>query len=158
LIVDVTTKTPLQLQSDEDINIIYRIYEKYTSVSGLKTNYRKSSALYINTSVEVRSSIENSGIPLENETDCLGIILGKTIEECMTKTMSKIEPRAIQRQILATAHPVNMLHKSILLNIAVQPIFNHVFMALPFYDDATKNFLMKYKNSCGHRKKKILPL
>jgi len=65
--------------------------------------------------------------------------IAKTIEETVTQTMQKIEPKAIKRRIMATAHPANMLHKSILLNIAVQPIFNHAFMALPIFDDTVKN-------------------
>jgi len=132
-------KTPLQLQSNNDIHIIHDIYENYTSVSGLKINYNKSSALCMNTDENILRSISDAGISIVESTDCLGIILAKTIEETVTQTIQKIEPKAIKRRIMATAHPANMLHKSILLNIAVQPIFNHAFMALPIFDDTVKN-------------------
>jgi len=42
------SKIPLQLTDGTDLRKVYYLYEKYTKVSGLKINYRKSSALCIN--------------------------------------------------------------------------------------------------------------
>jgi len=95
--------------------------------------------LCLNTDENILRSISDAGILIVESTDCLGIVLAETIEETVTQTMQKIEPKAIKRRIMATAHPTNMLHKSILLKIAVQPILNHAFMALIIYDDTVKN-------------------
>jgi len=129
-------KTPLQLTRPSDIQIIHSIYSDYTQTSGLKINFKKSSALCLNTSEEILQGIADTGIPIVNQTDCLGVILSTSMEETINKTMQKIEPKAITKRILATSHPSNMLHKSILLNIAVQPIYNHVFMALPVLNES----------------------
>jgi hypothetical protein len=38
---------------------------------------------------------------------------------------------SIERRILATTPPTDMLHRALLVNLAFTPIYNHVFMALP---------------------------
>jgi hypothetical protein len=42
--------------------------------------------------------------------------------------MAAIDPKAIERRILATT---DMLHHALLVNLAFTPIYIHVFMALP---------------------------
>jgi len=132
------SKIPLQLTDGTDLENIHSLYDKYTKVSGLKINYRKSSALCINTSAEVMGSIAESGIPLVAESDCLGVILGKTVDESVNSTLNKINPKMIKKRIMATTPPTSMLHKTILINVAIQPIYNHVFMAMPIQADRIK--------------------
>jgi hypothetical protein len=61
----------------------------------------------------------------------LGIHLAPTIEATIEATMAAIDPKAIERRILATTPPTDMLHRALLVNLAFTPIYNHVFMALP---------------------------
>jgi len=125
------SKIPLVLQNPANLQEIHELYEKYTKVSGLKINYKKSSALCINTSAEVEEYIAECGIPVVAESDCLGIILGKTVENSIERTLDKIDPKLVKKRIQATTPPTSMLHRAILINVAIQPIYNHVFMAMP---------------------------
>jgi hypothetical protein len=45
--------------------------------------------------------------------------------------MVAIDPKAVERRILATTPPTDILHRALLVNLAFIPIYNHVFMALP---------------------------
>jgi hypothetical protein len=45
--------------------------------------------------------------------------------------MAAIDPKTIERRILATTPPTDILHRALLVNLAFTPIYNHVFMALP---------------------------
>jgi len=81
------SKIPLILQDRESLQEIHDLYEKYTKVSGLKINYKKSSALCINTEAEVEGCIAECGIPVVAESDCLGIILGKTMDDSYRKNV-----------------------------------------------------------------------
>ena len=67
----------------------------------------------------------------------LGIQLGKTIQETINATLGKINPKAIRRGILATTPPTDLLHRACLITQAVQPIYNHVFMAIPILSAQT---------------------
>jgi hypothetical protein len=49
--------------------------------------------------------------------------------------MAAIDPKAVERRILATTPPTDVLHRALLVNIAFTPIYNHVFMALPLTDN-----------------------
>jgi len=129
------SKIPLILQDRASLQEIHDLYEKYTKVSGLKINYKKSSALCINTAAEVEGHIAECGIPVVAESDCLGIILGKTMDESIERTLDKIDPKLVKKRVLATTPPTSMLHRAILLNVAVQPIYNHVFMAMPVHKE-----------------------
>ena len=65
----------------------------------------------------------------------LGIELGKTMNATIEATLNKIQPKAIRRRILATTPPTDLLDRSRLINQALTPIYNHVFMALPVLDE-----------------------
>ncbi len=60
----------------------------------------------------------------------LGILLAKSIDSTLTATMAHIEPKAIKRQLLTTTPPTDILHRATLINVALLPVYNHVFMAL----------------------------
>ncbi len=49
----------------------------------------------------------------------------------MQGTLQKIDIKAIKRRILATSPPTDTLHRATLINSALVPLYNHVFMALP---------------------------
>jgi hypothetical protein len=138
--------TPLSLQRAEQIHSILEVYEQYTGVSGLNVNVGKTTALCINTSGDVREGLEQAGLALTNTAKHLGIHLAPTIEATVEATMAAIDPKAIERRILATTPPTDMLHRALLVNIAFTPIYNHVFMALPItsnYTDELQKAILK---------------
>jgi hypothetical protein len=70
---------------------------------------------------------------IETLANCkhLGLYLGKDIENTMECTMRNTEPKRIKRRILGTTPPTDLLHRALLINTALIPIYNHIFMALP---------------------------
>ncbi len=64
---------------------------------------------------------------------------GKTIERTIENTMRNTEAKRIKRRILATTPPANLLHRALLINSALIPIYNHIFMALPTQEDHIKD-------------------
>jgi hypothetical protein len=74
--------------------------------------------------------------------------------------MAAIDPKAIERQILATTPPTDMLHRALLVNLAFTPIYNHVFMALPVTSNHTDELqkavlkLLWTRQLDGHAKQK----
>ena len=75
--------------------------------------------------------IQEIGIQTPNTIRYLGVELGKNMLESITATIAHINPKAIRRRILATTPPMDLLHRATLINKALIPIYNHVFMALP---------------------------
>jgi hypothetical protein len=65
----------------------------------------------------------------------LGIELAKTIEDTVRTTMQKIDVKAVKRRILATTPLTDILHRATLINSAMVPLYNHVFMVLPVADE-----------------------
>jgi hypothetical protein len=118
--------TPLAVQNADQIQSILQLYDEYTGVSGLNINVHKTTALCINTSREVREGLERTGLSLTNTAKHLGIYLAPTIEATVEATMAAIDPKAIERRILATTPPTDLLHRALLVNIAFTPIYNHV--------------------------------
>jgi hypothetical protein len=66
----------------------------------------------------------------------LGLHLGKSIEDTMKVTMRNAEPKRIKRRILGTTPPTDTLHRALLINTALIPIYNH--MALPVQKETMK--------------------
>jgi exonuclease III len=122
---------PLSMRSANDIQPIIDLYNQYTTVSGLNINIRKTTALCINTPPQIIQGLNQMGIETPEVCKHLGILLGKTIEETIEATMRNTEPKRIKRRILATAPPTDLLHRALLINTALIPIYNHIFMALP---------------------------
>jgi hypothetical protein len=123
--------TPLAIQQVDQIHSILQLYGQYTGVSGLNINVSKTTALCINTSRDIQEGLEQAGLALTNSAKHLGIHLAPTIEATVEATMAAIDPKAVERRILATTPPTDMLHRAMLVNMAFTPIYNHVFMALP---------------------------
>jgi hypothetical protein len=53
-------------------------------------------------------------------------------------TMRNTEPKRIKRRILGTTPLTDILHRALLINTALIPIYNHIFMALPVQKEMTK--------------------
>jgi hypothetical protein len=74
--------------------------------------------------------------------------------------MEAIDPKAIKRRMLAITPPTDMLHRAVLVNVALIPIYNHVFMALPvdkaYIHDLQKEILkfLWTRQLDGHTKQK----
>jgi hypothetical protein len=124
---------PLSLPSPEDIRPLLQLYQEYQEVSGLNVNIQKTQALCINTRPEVVEGLQGLGIETPESIKHLGLHLGEDMERTVTETMSKIDPKALKRRILATTPPTDLLHRALLIKTAFIPMYNHVFMALPTY-------------------------
>jgi hypothetical protein len=79
----------------------------------------------------------------------LGIELAKTIEDMVRETMQKIDMKAVKRRILATTPPTDILHRATLINAAMVPMYNHVFMALPVPEEDLNTLHKEIFPSCG---------
>ena len=129
---------PLAVNEANELQPIIDTYNQYTQVSGLNINIRKTTALCINTSRETMDDFNLMGIETPLICKHLGIHLGGTIEETMTATMENTEAKRIKRRILGTTPPTDLLHRSLLINTALVPIYNHIFMAIPFQSEDIK--------------------
>ncbi|RPH76440.1 MAG: reverse transcriptase family protein, partial [Planctomycetaceae bacterium] len=128
--------SPLKLERVDQINPLIEAYARYTGVSGLNINVRKSTALCINSTPELLADLQQKGFSTPETVRHLGIDLRNTIDETLTTTLQNIDIKAIKRRILATAPPTDTLHRSTLINSALVPLYNHVLMALPATEDA----------------------
>ncbi len=59
------------------------------------------------------------------------VLFQKMIESNTKETLDKIEPKLIKHRMMATTLPTDVLHRATLINNALIPVYNHVFMALP---------------------------
>jgi hypothetical protein len=123
--------SPTKIERIEQLDPLLAIYDRYTGVSGLNINLRKSSALCINTPEALVLDFQLRGFTTPDHMRHLGIELGKTIEDTVHGTLQKIDVKAIKRRIQATTPPTDTLHRATLINSALIPLYNHVFMALP---------------------------
>jgi hypothetical protein len=122
---------PVKITNIQDIINIQNTYNEYREVSGLNVNMKKSTALCINTAQELIRELNQLGIQTPEQMRYLGVQLAKTMQLTVQKTMEHIEPKTIKRRILATTPPTDLLHRCTLINRALVPIYNHVFMTLP---------------------------
>ena len=139
--------TPLALDNANQIQPVLRLYEQYTGVSGLNINVRKTTVLCINTGIEVQEGLTQAGLAITTAAKHLGIYLAPTIEDTVAATMASINPKGVKRRILATTPPTDILHRATLINVALLPIYNHVFMALPVdrsYTDELQKEIQKF--------------
>ncbi len=130
---------PLSIRSANDIQPIKDLYNQCTMVSGLNINIRKTTALCINTPPEIVQGLNQIGIETPEVCKHLGIFLGKTIERTIEDTVRNTDAKRIKRRILATTPPTDLLHRALLINPALIPIYNHIFMALPTHEDHIKD-------------------
>ena len=137
---------PLAITNTQALQSIMHTYDTYKQVSGLGVNIQKTTALCINTPEDVLQDIRQLGITTPEHIKHLGIHLGKTLESTITETMLQIAPKAITRRIMATTPPTDLLHRATLINVALLPIYNHVFMALPVSSEHTKNLFTEVLN------------
>ena len=129
---------PLAIERAEDLQPIMNLYNQYSTVSGLNINIRKTTALCINTPPRVTQGLNEMGIETPENCKHLGLYLGKNIESTMECTMRNTEPKRIKRRILGTTPPTDLLHRALLINTALIPIYNHIFMALPVHQETMK--------------------
>ena len=102
--------------------------------------------------------MKEEGIQTSNNVRYLGIQLAKTIEDTAEITMSSIDPKMIKRRIMATTPPTDMVHRAMLVNVALLPIYNHVFMSIPTPANTIVNLEKEMDQATGrnHSKKRRL--
>jgi hypothetical protein len=113
--------SPLSLTHAEQINSILDLHNRYTGVSGLNINVRKSTILFV---PELTLSLQRQGFSTPATIRHLGIELGPTIQTMLGETISTIDLKAAKRRILATAPPTDVLQShtnQLSPNTAIQP-------------------------------------
>jgi hypothetical protein len=123
--------SPLSLTHADQITPILDLYKRYTGVSGLNINVQKSTILCVNCTLDLVQDLQTRGFSTPPTIRHLGVELGSTVQNTITETVSKIDLKSTRRRILATAPPTDILHRATLINSALTPLYNHVFMALP---------------------------
>jgi hypothetical protein len=129
---------PLAIERAEDLQPIINLYNQYSTVIGLNINIRKTTALCINTPPRVTQGLNEMGIETRGNCKHLGLYLEKNIESTMECTMRNTEPKRLKRRILGTTPPTDLLHRALLINTALIPSYNHIFMALPVHQETMK--------------------
>ncbi len=127
--------SPLSLTHAYQITPILDLYNRYTGVSGLNINVRKSTILGVNCTPELLQDLQTQGFSTPPTIRHLGIELGTSIQNTIKETINRIDLKATKRRILATAPPTDILHRATLINSALTPLYNHVLMALPVTED-----------------------
>ncbi len=89
-------QSPTKLQRIEQLDPVLAIYDRYTGVSGLNINLRKSSVLCINSSPALVQDFQRKGFATPDSVIHLGIELCTTIEDTMRETLPKIDLKAIK--------------------------------------------------------------
>ncbi len=110
---------------------IFAFYDRYTGVSGLNINVQKSTILCVNCSLELTQELQHKGFISPSTIQHLGPEIASGVSAMLRETLHKINMKAVKRCILATAPPSDILHRAILINSAMTPLYNHVLIALP---------------------------
>ncbi len=125
----------LMLQSLQDFRQLQNIYSDYATVSGLHINLRKTNVLCINTPDHLLNALHEIGVNTPTTIKYLGIQLSTTLKDTINNTIHAVQSKSVRRRILATSTPTDMLHRSILLNRTLIPLYTHIFMSLPAFPD-----------------------
>ncbi|PVE26724.1 hypothetical protein DC007_14810, partial [Enterococcus faecalis] len=97
------------------IGIVTSLYLQYEGVSGLNININKSQVVCINTPPEIQQGFTEVGIEIVTNMPYLGVHIATTLDSTIENTFAAIQPKAIQRKILATSVPTDILHKATLI-------------------------------------------
>jgi hypothetical protein len=121
----------LSARAADDVRDILNIYNKYTGVSGLHINPSKTELLTINTEQDLTQEIqERTGISTVGTLTLLGIKLTDTLQGSIAATYDHIDTKAITRQIRISTKKAHMLHRRLLIQASLAPMYTHAFMAL----------------------------
>ncbi len=129
----------IRVRAAQDVEDIMNIYNKYTAVSGLRINPAKTELLAINTAKELIQEIQaQTGISTVDTLTLLGIKLANTLQGCINATYEHIDTKAIVRQIRISTKKAHMLHKRLLIQASLSPMYAHAFMALGSTEEVNK--------------------
>ncbi len=131
----------LSARAADDVRDILNIYNKYTGVSGLHINPSKTELLTINTEQDLTQEIqERTGISTVGTLTLLGIKLTDTLQGSIAATYDHIDTKAITRQIRISTKKAHMLHRRLLIQASLAPMYTHAFMALGSTAEVNKKF------------------
>jgi hypothetical protein len=130
--------TAYTLRNGNDFMLIQNLYQQYTCVSGLNVNIAKSTALCINTPQRIVQELQGLGFQTPESSTYLGTCLSGNIADTVRLSFEKIDTKSVDRRVLSTCRPTDLLHKSKLINAAMTPLYNHIFMSLPIEEQYTK--------------------
>jgi hypothetical protein len=120
----------LSVREPQDIANILGIYTQYTAVSGLRINTVKTELLTINTAQQLVQDITAlTGITAVNQLTLLGVRYTNTYQGSIDATFTQIDTKAMARRMRITTRATHMLHRRLVIQATLEPIYSHAFMA-----------------------------
>ena len=133
-------------RTPRDVQGILDIYNRYTQVSGLIINPNKTELLTVNTPQQMTQAITDlTGISEVDTLTLLGIKITNTVQGSREATFNHIDLKATARQMRISSKKVHMLHKRLLVQTALSPMYNHAFMALGSTPEGNKKIVDSIK-------------
>jgi hypothetical protein len=120
----------LSVQGPQDIANILHIYNRYTAVSGLRINNVKTELLTVNTAQQLIQDITAlTGITTVDQLTLLGVRYTNTYQSSINATYTQIDTKALARRMRITTRATHMLHRRLVIQSTLAPIYSHAFMA-----------------------------
>ncbi len=114
----------------QDIADILHIYNRYTAVSGLCINATKTELLTVNTAPDLVHGITTlTGISTVQQLTLLGVRYTNTYQGSIQATYAHIDTKAIARSMRIATRAVHMLHRRLVIQSTLAPMYSHAFMA-----------------------------
>ncbi len=124
----------------QDIAEILQIYNRYTIVSGLYINAAKTELLTINTAPELVQGITTlTGISAVDQLTLLGVRYTNTYQGSIQATYAHIDTKAIARRMRIVTKAVHMLHRRLVIQSTLAPMYSHAFMAFGSTSEVNKS-------------------
>ena len=112
---------------------IFRVYSDFEKVSGLKIALNKTVIMGINTPPQLLQEIaEITGIQVVESFRYLGVEIKQTYLECKEASFQKTYENLERKFDRINSTYLDLMHKRQLINMAILPAFNHIFMAFGF--------------------------
>ncbi len=124
----------------QDIAAILQMYNRYTIVSGLCINATKTELLTINTAPELVLGITTlTDISTVDQLTLLGVRYTNTYQGSIQATFAHIDTKAIARRMRIATRAVHMLHRRLVIQSTLAPMYSHAFMAFGSTSEVNKS-------------------
>jgi len=151
-------------QNAMQIMDIFRVYSDFEKVSGLKIALNKTVIMGINTPPQLLQEIaEITGIQIVESFRYLGVEIRQTYLESKEASFQKTYDTLERKFDRINSTYLDLMHKRQLINMAILPAFNHIFMAFGFderwggiIDKKVLNLLWTQKSGGERRQKRRL--
>jgi hypothetical protein len=124
------------------------IYNRYTDVSSLNINLAKPELLTINTPLDLVQDIaDNTGITAVDTLTLLGVRIMNTYNGSRQAIFAHKDTKAIARQVRISSKAAHILHRRLIIQSALSPMYTHAFMTFCSTRDINKQIADLIKKS-----------